>query len=947
MSPPSKPLLPTLDDFLARVKASGSVTTRVKDWLEQACRYPKTVLLEAFVLPNLYRESEHYLYAPVDPARPGHPGYSPQVTRATLRGRDPMAAVSDITLITNPLAWDDANIPTQPSTRTKNVGQVIYTLEFDANGNPGVDLMDVACEWHMSGRIGKLHKQLCRFRDYRGYSIVYSGRSSPHLHFLFDIRHLSRRLAGERKSSYRHHAGVDVPDARLYEYYKHVWDRIAQLFHEVVDATVTPDRQLRTWVQPRRSPWGLRIVKDPHPWGLPVGMRVPQVVLAEDIRSRAREAEGWFHDAEEALIATPTTRDIPTSGVVTTRGLHDPMIARITDRLIEGDWPRYAGHEQIGSDTKLKFLVSPTDTSPDAYMLGRHTRIQLIGDHRQPTSPILPASANEITKAADAIRDHTVDGDHPLMRQWQNTVKRPEDARHFLRDHLVDAVLEEKLLWVRSPEGLGKTTTLLSPDAMTRIHERLSSSHVHLVTGDLIHNTVADVMVAFQSYDQAHEKVEAFNRSCEASNTPFEGFLLRSRSRLYADSLGVDDIAITLAEAMSAGFSAIWGLIRKRQPEVWSRMIAAREALFDVIRRGKRPVIFTVIDVAEAWRKDVNTRSFYAPSFSMNQTVTDEGEKARIHHRCKAETEIELLIVDEVGFRNLLDIEAEEKAERALEAYCYISSNGNVGNTSDIMEPIPRRTAFRLFRKWAKENPAKASHLTFEEYERILRSGHNWYVDIIEIDAGTERPFDIDNKLYDQCDGVKYYLKPKEWWNSFPKMTFLTTELLPTILARRVIPDLTVLDFTVEVSKSTVDLKLDKRCRRERISDLEAEIRESNPDVVVIGNMMADAISHMASRGLNSLENRDIFAIYTWPSLPQFAELAAINTKFGLRDAIRLTYVDTYNQTSGRNRGFRDQGRQHVAMMSSRLYRWLAPHLAGLGRYRLVRSNPAFGGTTT
>ena len=128
---------------------------------------------------------------------------------------------------------------------------------------------------------------------------------------------------------------------------------------------------------------------------------------------------------------------------------------------------------------------------------------------------------------------------------------------------------------------------------------------------------------------------------------------------------------------------------------------------------------------------------------------------------------------------------------------------------------------------------------------------------------------------------------------------------------------------------------------------LEAEITESNPEVVIIGNMMADAISHMASRGLNALENRDIVAVYTWPSLPQFAELAAINTKFGLRDAIRLTYVDTFNQTSGRNRGFRDQGRQHVVMMSSRLYRWLAPHLAGLGRYRLVRSNPVVGGATT
>lgn len=942
---PSSPIqLPPFSDFLTQVKISVNITTRVKNWLEQACRRPKCTLLEEFVLPNLYRPGEHYLYAPVDPARPGHPGYSPKVTREALRGRAPVAAVDDVTLITNPLVWDDADIPTPPSARVKNVGQVIYTLEFDAKDHPGIDLMDAACGWHMTGRIGRLHRQLCRFRDYRGYTIVYSGRSSPHFHFLFDIRHLSRRLAGQGKSSYRHHAGVDVPNARLYEYYKLIWDRIATLFHEIVDPTATPDRQLRTWVQPRRSSWGIRVVKDSHPWGLPTGTRVPQVVLAEEIRSRARQAEGWLHDAEEALIAPPTTRDIPADGEITTRGLQDPIIARMIDRMIDADWPRYAGHEQIGPDAKLKFFVSPSDTNPDAYMSGAHTRIQMVGRHTLSKAPVLPASANEIANVADVIREHVAGDDHPLMRRWRNEVSQPDDARDFLRDHLVDIVLEEKRLWVRSPEGIGKTTTLLSPEAMTRIHERLSSPHVHIVTGNVTHETVADVMVAFPSYDQAREKLEAFNRTCEEANAPFEAFVLRSKSKLYADLLGPDDVAITLAEAISAGFSSIWGLVRKRQPDVWGRMIAAREALFEINRKGKRPVLFTVIDVAEAWPKDLSTRLFYAPSFPENETIRDEQKRNLIQSRCKIETEIQLLAVDEVGFRNLINIDSYEKSEQALQAYCFISGHARAGNTSDDLESISRRTAFRLFRKWTNQRPETEVQLSFEEYERILQSGHNWYVDITEIDAGIERPFDVKNKLYDQCDGVEYYMKSKGWWEFFPKIVFLTTELLPSTIAQRVIPDLTLLDLIVDISNSTVELQFDRRCRRERIGEIEAEIRKSNPDTIIIGNMMEDSISHMASRGLNVLENHDIVAVYTWPSLPQFAELAAINTKFGLRDAIRLTYVDTFNQTSGRNRGFRDQGRQHVAMMSSRLYRWLAPHLAGLGRYRLVRSDPVVSG---
>jgi hypothetical protein len=71
-------------------------------------------------------------------------------------------------------------------------------------------------------------------------------------------------------------------------------------------------------------------------------------------------------------------------------------------------------------------------------------------------------------------------------------------------------------------------------------------------------------------------------------------------------------------------------------------------------------------------------------------------------------------------------------------------------------------------------------------------------------------------------------------------------------------------------------------------------------------------------------------AFYNALSPALFGELGALNTRFGRSDLVRLFYLDRFDQTCGRNRGFRSQhNRDHRAVFPPRLHGWLAPAMSG------------------
>ena len=82
--------------------------------------------------------------------------------------------------------------------------------------------------------------------------------------------------------------------------------------------------------------------------------------------------------------------------------------------------------------------------------------------------------------------------------------------------------------------------------------------------------------------------------------------------------------------------------------------------------------------------------------------------------------------------------------------------------------------------------------------------------------------------------------------------------------------------------------------------------------------------------GSNAYIGSDILAFYNALSPALFGELGALNTRFGRSDLVRLFYVDCFDQTCGRNRGYRgEQRREHIAVFPPRLNAWLAPAMSG------------------
>jgi hypothetical protein len=145
------------------------------------------------------------------------------------------------------------------------------------------------------------------------------------------------------------------------------------------------------------------------------------------------------------------------------------------------------------------------------------------------------------------------------------------------------------------------------------------------------------------------------------------------------------------------------------------------------------------------------------------------------------------------------------------------------------------------------------------------------------------------------------------------------------------------------IETDRLSMRIGHHTQREQIGKTAAYDREF-PSAIVISDMAKDrvdnvrVITHLSARGSNELEKRDLISLYTAPPPQLFGQLAALDARFGTRNTIALWYVDRFNQTSGRNRGFRSQYRRtHIAVMGYRMYEWLAPYLFACSRYAFPR----------
>ena len=100
--------------------------------------------------------------------------------------------------------------------------------------------------------------------------------------------------------------------------------------------------------------------------------------------------------------------------------------------------------------------------------------------------------------------------------------------------------------------------------------------------------------------------------------------------------------------------------------------------------------------------------------------------------------------------------------------------------------------------------------------------------------------------------------------------------------------------------------------------------------------MLTDTMTHVGARGSNGLIGRDVLQTMTWITPFEYEQLQALNAWTGRNDLVGLRHIDEFNQTAGRNLGFRRKGDvRHTLLVNLRLLDVLLDHHAGvLGRAR-------------
>jgi hypothetical protein len=172
----------------------------------------------------------------------------------------------------------------RPLERATSAGFLIVTIEFDCQGP---EQFEENLIWIRSpdgdgdfarSPFAGLDRDLQKAKEYRGFSIVFSGNRSLHFHFIFSTEHLhnvpSGAAAGDRLADFR------CASAILHNVHNRYWDHVDDGFVRILKPSMAADRKLRSLTQWRRAPWGIRSPEDDSLLGL--GTPVPQLVLRKE-----------------------------------------------------------------------------------------------------------------------------------------------------------------------------------------------------------------------------------------------------------------------------------------------------------------------------------------------------------------------------------------------------------------------------------------------------------------------------------------------------------------------------------------------------------------------------------------------------------------------------------------------------------------------------------------
>jgi len=458
------------------------------------------------------------------------------------------------------------------------------------------------------------------------------------------------------------------------------------------------------------------------------------------------------------------------------------------------------------------------------------------------------------------------------------------------------------------------------------------------------------------SIKQAEEKMKTFEQVNKDER--FAPYLYLSLTALYKHFCPPEE-QINHIEILEEGGSSWLHAIYKQQREVYIAMYAYRSRLHGLRGEGKIPILFGTHETMRQHASKGMTRLFYSRDFD-DEWFANLGlqERECLRNRLFGQNFIRRVIVDEVTAHDLVSI---HQAELVKWVQCC-EADIEFDDTIDIAE------RYKKFQIYLYKHPCK--DMTWDLFLDVLKYEYT-YEHIAQV-SGQEVPFDDKEGIYAKMVGQRYYVRSRGWWNDFFWVTMLTTEAVPTRIIETIDKEsasqgeeqddrFKVYDFGLpDSSRDTVTIELQRPCKKETLAELVRAYHEQDPDTEIIADMVKNRISefaittHMSAKGSNAYIGSDIIAFYNAPSPALFGELGALNTRFGRSDLVRLFYIDRFDQTCGRNRGFRGeqyrfsdqtgreaakQGRDHKAVFPPRLHSWLAPALSGAS-YVGVRVKP-------
>jgi len=463
---------------------------------------------------------------------------------------------------------------------------------------------------------------------------------------------------------------------------------------------------------------------------------------------------------------------------------------------------------------------------------------------------------------------------------------------------------------IRSLEGIGKTTGLLEELALDIFDAAVSRSP---------DGKEQFACLACRSIEQAEAKAAEYRNSGPDRG----GVVVMSFWEHYRLACGAN--GVTPIEQHRFPDHSINGVLRhieKEQPNVFDALEARRRALW-IGPDGKNlfdsgvTILATSHALAKGWHRNHVTRTWHNPDFVpfANQD----------HETLRANLSVFEIVIDEPELDVVLNIIPEWQFD-CLKRMKRKHRGWSSKNRKE------RHKIYQL-EKAANEIPG---NLSFEEFDELIRLNlDDLHPQEVSYDA---LPFGFDQKgtgIYSVKAGKLFYLGVQDWIrNTNARLTFLTTETLITnvlIEAYHKVParNPIVLDLYAPSGLFPIEVPLftDRRSAKRNIGPFVDEILAANPNAVIIANGTNSAhprvLNFQRAKGVNGLDEKDVFIIGTCLAPDRYAELNVIGQWLNLPGIIRQQYEDEISQAVGRNTGFRQSEKptKTVVICPHRLYK--------------------------